>query len=81
MKIPRNSVDVLSKHLTDACPGDVLEVIGIHDVNVIRALPTELEKVEIRQEFTDIVLELDNGCLLYLEFQNQGIESTPIFVI
>lgn len=29
----------------------------------------ELDKVEIRQEFTDIVLELDDGCLLHVEFQ------------
>ena len=75
MKIARNANDILSKHLTNACPGEVLDVIGITDANVVRALPTELNQVIIRQRNTDIVLEQDNGNLLHLEFQNSK-EST-----
>ena len=75
MKIARNSTDILSKHLTHACPHGVLEVIGIANANIIRALPTELNQVVIRQRHTDIVLEQDNGLLLHLEFQKSK-EST-----
>ena len=69
MKLARNTNDIVAKHLTNALPGDVLSVIGIHDVHVVRAVPTEIPKVEVRQEFTDIMLELASGALLHLEFQ------------
>jgi predicted transposase/invertase (TIGR01784 family) len=44
-------------------------VIGIIDTAIVRALPTELNQVIIRNRNTDIVLEQDNGSLLHLEFQ------------
>jgi len=69
MKPVHNSTDILSKHLATACPEGVLDVIGIQDANVVRALPTELDEVVIRQQFTDIVFEQDNGYMLHLEFQ------------
>jgi predicted transposase/invertase (TIGR01784 family) len=69
MKIARNANDILSKHLTNACPRGVLDVIGIIDTAIVRALPTELNQVIIRNRNTDIVLEQDNGSLLHLEFQ------------
>jgi len=69
MKLARNANDIVAKHLTNALPGDVLSVIGIPDANVVRAVPTEIPKVEVRQEFTDIMLELASGALLHLEFQ------------
>jgi predicted transposase/invertase (TIGR01784 family) len=72
MKKPRNSVDILSKHLSAACPGDVLSVLGLHDAHIVRALPTELDEVIVRQQFMDIVFEQASGSLLHLEFQ-----STP----
>lgn len=69
MRIPRNSSDIVAKEMTLACPGSTLEVIGISGVNVIRALPTEIDRIDIRQEFTDVVLEQRNGEILHLEFQ------------
>ena len=69
MKIARNANDILSKHLTNACPRGVLDVIGIIDATIVRALSTELNQVIIRNRNTDIVLEQDNGSLLHLEFQ------------
>ncbi|ACV59954.1 transposase [Alicyclobacillus acidocaldarius] len=69
MRIARSGNDIVAKHLTNALPGEVLSVIGIHDAHVVRALPTELPTVEVRQEFTDIMLELADGRLLHLEFQ------------
>ncbi|GMA48961.1 hypothetical protein GCM10025857_03180 [Alicyclobacillus contaminans] len=69
MNIPRNANDIVAKHLTGAVPHGALEVIGIHDANVVRALPTEIPKVEVRQEYTDVMLELEDGRLLHLEFQ------------
>ncbi len=69
MEIARTGNDIVAKHLTNALAGEVLSVIGIHNARVVRALPTELPKVEVRQEFTDIMLELADGRLLHLEFQ------------
>ncbi|WP_304459043.1 transposase [Alicyclobacillus sendaiensis] len=69
MEIARTGNDIVAKHLTTALAGEVLSVIGIHNARVVRALPTELPKVEVRQEFTDIMLELADGRLLHLEFQ------------
>ena len=43
--------------------------------NTVRALPTELDEVVIRQQFTDIVFEQENGFMLHLEFQTTK-EST-----
>ncbi|MCL6626629.1 MAG: transposase [Alicyclobacillus shizuokensis] len=70
MKSVRNANDVLAKHLTGACPDGVLDVIGIRHAPVLRALPTELYEVVIRQQFTDIVFELCTGEILHLEFQS-----------
>ncbi|GMA59512.1 hypothetical protein GCM10025858_40160 [Alicyclobacillus sacchari] len=69
MEIARTGNDIVAKHLTNALAGEVLSVIGIHNARVVRALPTELPKVEVRQEFTDIMLDLADGRLLHLEFQ------------
>ena len=71
LKTARNTNDILSKHLTTAFPRGVLDVIGIGDANVVRALPTELDEVIIRQKFTDVVLELDDGSILHIEFQSE----------
>ena len=35
MKIARNANDILSKHLTNACPRGVLDVIGITDATIV----------------------------------------------
>ncbi|WP_029422112.1 transposase [Alicyclobacillus macrosporangiidus] len=70
MSIPRNANDIVAKHLTGAVPNGALDVIGIHDANVVRALPTEIPKIEVRQEFVDILFELDDGRLLHIEFQS-----------
>lgn len=67
--MPRNVKDILAKHLLSAFPSDGLEILGISDVHVVRTLPTELDSVEIRQEFTDIVLELVNETVFHMEFQ------------
>ena len=48
MRMPRNSNDVLVKHLSTALPDGVLDVIGVHGVHIERALPTELDSVDVR---------------------------------
>ena len=45
LKIARNTTDILSKHLTNARPRGVLDVIGITDATIIRALPTSLLRI------------------------------------
>ena len=75
MKIVRNAVDVLAKHITAACPEDAFYVLGISSARVVRALPTELDEVVIRQQFMDVVLELQDDTILHLEFQSSP-EST-----
>lgn len=69
MNVPRNANDIIAKYLVGAVPGAAFEAIGIHDAEVVRPLPTELPKVEIRDEFIDIMFELADGRLLHLEFQ------------
>lgn len=69
MKIPRNSMDIISKHLVGALPEESLRVLGVQGVNIVRAMPTELDAVDIRQEFTDVVFELSDGDLFHMEFQ------------
>jgi len=69
MRMPQNSNDVLVKHLSTALPDGVLDVIGVHGVHIERALPTELDSVDVRQEFTDVVWELRDGSILHLEAQ------------
>ncbi|WP_322785829.1 hypothetical protein [Kyrpidia tusciae] len=70
MNISRNSNDIVARHLTGAVPKRALEAIGIHNANVVRALSADLPKVEVWQELADILLELEDGRLLHLEFQS-----------
>ena len=70
IRIPRNGQDIVAKYLTSACAGEVLQVLGILQPTVIRALPTELPRVIVRQTLTDIVLETATGEILHLEFQS-----------
>lgn len=69
----RNANDIVAKHLTNALPGDVLSIIDIYDANVVRALPTEIPKVEVRREFTDIMLELADGALVHLSSVSESV--------
>ena len=70
IRISRASQDIVAKYLTSACAGDVLQVLGIPHAAVVRALPTEVPRVAIRQSLTDIVLETSTGEILHLEFQS-----------
>ena len=80
MRMPQNSNDVLVKHLSTALPDGVLDVIGVHGVHIERALPTELDSVDVRQEFTDVVWELRNGSILHLEAQTTKPKSLYRFL-
>jgi predicted transposase/invertase (TIGR01784 family) len=71
---------VLIKHLSSALPGGVLEVIGVHDVEIERALPTEQDSVQVMQEFTDIVWELHDGSILHMEMQTSKPTSLHRFL-
>ena len=73
--IPRNSKDILAKHLVGAFSNDALEVLGLPGISVVQAMPTEVDKVDIRQGFTDIVFELNDGTIFHIEFQAKR-EST-----
>jgi len=78
--MPRNANDVLIKHLSSALPSGVLEVIGVHDVEIERALPTEQDSVQVNQEFTDIVWELRDGSILHMEVQTRKPTSLHRFL-
>lgn len=69
LKRPRYGADIVIKNLSLACPGVVLEVIGIDGVDVARALPTELDRIDIRQQWVDVVFQQKSGDILHLEFQ------------
>ena len=68
--VPRNSKDILAKHLVGAFSNDALEILGLPGIKVVQAMPTELDPVEIRQGFADVVFELDNGTIFHMEFQS-----------
>lgn len=69
MDIARNSNDIVARHLAGAVPHEVLEVIGIRNAYVTRVLAADLPRVEVWQDFADILLELEDGRLLHLEVQ------------
>lgn len=80
LKIPRNANDVLIKHLSSALPSGVLDVIGIHDVEIECALPTEQDVVDVYQEFTDVVWALRDGTILHMEVQTTKPRSLHRFL-
>jgi len=65
----RNSADIVLKYLVDAFRDASLDWLGLHDVRILRAIPTELPEVEIRQSFLDLAFETESGELLHYEFQ------------
>ncbi|WP_153005149.1 transposase [Ferroacidibacillus organovorans] len=67
--MPRNGSDILLKYLVGAFRDAALDWMGIHDETIVRAYPTELANVEIRQNFLDLAFETDRGELLHFEFQ------------
>ena len=69
---PRDSQDIVAKHVTEACSGELLQLLGIPALTVVRALPTELPRVSIRHQFSDIVLETTEASLVHLEFQSRA---------
>ena len=70
MRKPRNAKDILAKHLSSAFPQDALSFFGIPGIQVHQALPTELNQIEIRQDFTDMLFRLEDGTLLHIEYQS-----------
>lgn len=68
---PRNSKDILAKHLVGALSNNALEVLGLSGIKIVQAVPTELDSVDIRQEFTDVVFELNDGSIFHIEFQTK----------
>ncbi|SFV02484.1 transposase [Alicyclobacillus macrosporangiidus] len=71
IRLSRNATDIICKHLTAALPGETLSVLGLQDVHVVRALPTEIDQVIVSERRTDFVLELQDGTLLHLEYQKK----------
>lgn len=71
---------IVIKNLSLACPGAVLEVIGIDGVDVARALPTELDRIDIRQQWVDVVFQQKSGDILHLEFQTSQERSLYRFL-
>ena len=80
LKRPRNGADIVIKNLSLACPGAVLEVIGIDGADVARALPTELDRIDIRQQWVDVVFQQKSGDILHLEFQTSQERSLYRFL-
>ncbi|MHB1630590.1 MAG: hypothetical protein ACYCVB_19830 [Bacilli bacterium] len=81
MGVPRNAKDIVAKHLTGAFPEDALSVFGIPGLHVVRALPAEIDTVDIRPGLLDIVLELKDAQLLHMEFQSSKEPSLDRFLV
>ncbi|ADG05133.1 RpnC/YadD family protein [Kyrpidia tusciae] len=71
MEISRNSNDIVARHLTVAMAQGALAAIGISDAVVVGALPADLPRVEVREDRMDILLELQDGRLMHLEYQKK----------
>lgn len=69
--IPRISKDILAKHLANALSGDALEVLGLSGINVVQAMPIVPDPVDIQQEFTGFVFELNDGTVFHIELQSK----------
>ena len=69
MTIARNAKDILLKHLAVTMGEVGLAWMGVQGVQVIAAIPTELDEVDIRSGFIDVGFTLADGTLLHIEFQ------------
>ena len=77
----RNSADIILKYLVDAFRDASLDWLGLHDVRILRAIPTELPEVEIRQSFLDLAFETESGELLHYEFQTTKEQDLYRFLL
>lgn len=77
----RNSADIVLKYLVDAFRGAALDWLGLHDVRIVGAIPTELPEVEIRQSFLDLAFETETGELLHYEFQTTKEQDLYRFLL
>lgn len=77
----RNSKDILAKHLVGALSNDALGVLGLPGIKVVQAMPTELDSVDIRQGFTDIVFELSDETIFHIEFQSKRESALYRFLL
>ena len=59
----RNSADIVLKYLVDAFRDASLDWLGLHDVRVLRAIPTELPEVATRY----------NGCTKRIQRGDQQV--------
>jgi len=70
VKPPHNSKDLLLKHLAQSLSGRALEWMGIDDVHIVSALPTEQPVLDMHGQFMDSAFLTDTGVLLHLEYQS-----------
>ena len=73
--IPYQNYDVVFKSLTNVFGGTVLENLGIKLAPVLRAIPTDLQEVKLKNRGMDFVFLLFNGEYLHLEFQTTASEE------
>ncbi len=80
--IPRNSKDLVLKHLALAFGDHALTAFGVaRQAEVKRALPTELDSVDLRTDFLDFVLEMSDHTILHLEFQSREEKTLHRFLL
>lgn len=68
--MPRNATDLVLKYLVGAFRDAALDWMGVHGARIVRAWPTELANVDIRQNFLDLAFETDRGELLHFEYED-----------
>ena len=73
--IPYQNYDVVFKSLTHVFGGSVLEVLGVNLASVVRAVPTELQEVKLKNRGMDFVFLLQNDEYLHVEFQTTASED------
>ena len=80
--IPHNSKDLVLKHLALALGDHALRAFGVaQQAEVKRALPTELDFVDIHSARLDFVLDMSDRTMLHLEFQSQEEKTLHRFLL
>ena len=80
--IPRNSKDLVLKHLALALGGHALNAFGVaRQAEVKQVLPTELASVDLRTDFLDFVLEMSDQTILHMEFQSKEEKTLHRFLL
>lgn len=75
-RVARQSNDIILKFIAEALGGDLFRRFGLSLPPIVAALPSELPRVHVSTQATDLLFRLADGSILHLEFQTQHRAET-----